>query len=450
LLRAGFPAKKTALSCKSIEENRRKPSRIALFFAALASGPLILACFSGFAQTLPKVQLRPVFKGMTLDRPVWMFEAPDASDRVFIVEQPGRIRLVHKGNDGAQAKEFLNIVDRETYIEAGANTGIGLMSLAFHPGYKTNGLFYIFYNRSNSEKGGQFPSRSIISEFKVSATDADRADLDSERVLLDVPEPFRNNQGGQVAFGPDGYLYIALGDGGSNNDPFNSGQNTSTLLAKMLRIDVNSRQTVGAGKDQKQLPYGIPSDNPWVGEPEMGNGSGARKETYAWGLRNVWRYSWDRRTGELWGGDVGEKYWEEIDLIVKGGNYGWCVREGTHHFKPGPLLAQYIEPVIEYPHQPDLLPQSKFPRHGIGICVIGGYVYRGKKFPLLDGIYIYGDYVLGTIYGFRYSNGRVTEYGNLLEQPKSICSFSEDAQGELYVLSFSERNDGHIYAIETQ
>lgn len=402
------------------------------------------------AQALPKIQLRPVFQGLTFDRPVWMSQAPDGSDRFFVVEQPGRILIVSKADEGRHAKEFLNIVDRGTYIEAGANTGVGLMSLAFHPGFKTNGLFYIFYSQQNSNAAGAFPGRSVISELKVSAGNPDRADLASERVLLEVPEPFRNNQGGQVSFGPDGYLYIALGDGGSNNDPFNSGQNTATLLAKILRIDVNTRLVTGTGKSRKVLPYGIPADNPWMSEPEMARHSGARKETYAWGLRNVWRFSWDRKTGDLWAADVGEQLWEEVDLIVKGGNYGWCVREGRHHFKPGPAGARFIEPVMEYPHKPELLADSKFPRHSIGLCIIGGYVYRGEKYPSLDGVYFYGDYVLGTIWGFRYADGKVTEYGTVLAQPKTINSFAEDGAGELYVLSFSERTDGHIFAIEAQ
>lgn len=402
------------------------------------------------AEALPKVQLRPVFRGLTFDRPVWMSQAPDGSDRFFVVEQPGRILIVSNDDQGRHAKEFLNIVDRGTYVEAGANTGVGLMSMAFHPGFKTNGLFYIFYSQPNSNATGAFPGRSVISEFKASSGDPDRADLGSERVLLEVPEPFRNNQGGQVSFGPDGCLYIALGDGGSNNDPFNSGQNAATLLAKILRIDVNSRMVIDTGKNRKVLPYGIPADNPWMGEPEMARDSGARKETYAWGLRNVWRFSWDRKTGDLWAGDVGEQLWEEVDLIVKCGNYGWCVQEGMHHFKPGPVGAQFIDPVIEYPHKPELLAQSKFPQHSIGICIIGGYVYRGKKYPSLDGIYFYADYVLGTIWGLRYAYGKVTEYGTLLAQPKTINSFAEDYAGELYVLSFSERNDGHIFAIEPQ
>jgi glucose/arabinose dehydrogenase len=234
------------------------------------AGLLVLPHFLAAAQALPEIQLRPVFPALTLDRPVWMSQAPDGSDRFFVVEQPGRILVTARGSDGSQVKEFLNIEDRGTYVEAGQNTGIGLMSMAFHPGFKTNGLFYIFYSQQNSNRTGQFPGRNVISEFKVSSTDSDRADLGSERILLEVPEPFRNNQGGQVSFGPDGFLYISLGDGGSNNDPFNSGQNTCSLLSKILRIDVNSRSTTGKGKDLKQLPYGIPADNPWVGEPEMG------------------------------------------------------------------------------------------------------------------------------------------------------------------------------------
>jgi quinoprotein glucose dehydrogenase len=258
--------------------------------------------------------------------------------------------------------------------------------------------------------------------------------MQSERILLEVPQPFGNHKGGQISFGPDGYLYIALGDGGACCDPFGNGQNTATFLAKMLRIDVNSRGEVQMGPNRQTLPYGIPGNNPFIGEPDM-SGLGARKEVWAYGLRNVWRYSWDRQTGDLWAGDVGQDLWEEVDLIAKGGNYGWSVREAAHHFKPGPIGAQYVEPVIEYPHRPDLLPQSRFSKHGTGLCVVGGYVYRGKKYPKLQGVYVYGDYNLGTVFGLRYQDGKVTEYGTLLQQPKNISSFAEDADGELYVLA---------------
>ena len=399
-------------------------SRLGLIgFVALITGLLE-------AQPLPRIEMRPIFPALPLQRTIWMSESPDASGRLFIVQQAGRILIVKKGSDGSQSKEFLNIVDRKPYVD----NEEGLLSIAFHPGFSTNRLFYIYYNQQNSEAGALYPRRTVISEFQVSATDPDRADLQSERILLEVPQPFGNHKGGQISFGPDGYLYIALGDGGSACDPFGNGQNTATFLAKMLRIDVNSRSEVQAGPHVQKLPYGIPADNPFAGEPEM-SGLGARKEIWAYGLRNVWRYSFDRQTGELWAGDVGQDLWEEVDLIVKGGNYGWSVREATHHFKPGPTGARYVEPVIEYPHRPDLLSQTQFSKHGTGLCVVGGYVYRGKKYPNLQGVYVYGDYNLGTVFGLRYQDGKVTEYGTLLQQPKNISSFAEDADGELYILA---------------
>ena len=396
------------------------------------------------AQPLPKIALQPVFPNLQDDRPMWMSEAPDGSGRFFIVCQAGRILVVKKGSDGGGAKEFLNIEDRHPFFQ----NEDGLLSIAFHPGFKTNGLFYIYYNQENSPdqhtKPLNFPYRSVISEFKVSAADPDKADTNSERILFEVPQPFWNHKGGELAFGPDGYLYLGLGDGGLADDPYGSGQNTATLLAKMLRIDVNARTTPGRGRNRRELQYGIPADNPFVNEPDMG-GLGTRKEIYAYGLRNPWRYSWDRKTGALWVGDVGQDLWEEVDLIVNGGNYGWNIREGAHHFKPGPAAAQYLEPVMEYPHNAKLLPESLFPDHTIGLCVIGGYVYRGNKYPALDGIYVYADYNLGTIWGFRYDYDahRVTAQGTLLQQPKNITSFAEDLDGEIYALT----QDGRIYAI---
>ena len=403
---------------------------------------VLICCFALFepaqSQSLPKIELDQVFPAAALKRTLWMSEAPDGSGRMFVVQQDGRILIIPKASDGTQTKEFLNIVDRKPFVD----NEEGLLSLAFHPGFITNHLFYIYYNQQNSQAGALYPRRSVISEFKVSDTDPDQADLKSERALLEVPQPFGNHKGGQVTFGPDGYLYIALGDGGLACDPFGNGQNTASLLAKILRIDVKTRSEVQVGPNREKLAYGIPADNPFVNEPDM-SGLGARKEIWAYGLRNVWRYSFDHQTGELLAGDVGQDLWEEVDLITKGGNYGWSVREAMHHFKPGPPGAQYVEPIIEYPHRPDLLGQTKFSKHTTGLCVVGGYVYRGKKFPALQGVYVYGDYNLGTIWGLRQHDGKVVEYGTLLEQPKNIASFAEDADGELYVLAL----DAGIYSI---
>ena len=414
-----------------------KRFRIPLRLAQVLS-PLFFACIAS-AQPLPAIELKPVFPSLQIDRPVWMSEAPDGSGRFFFVGQAGKIVVVKKGSDGGDAKEFLNIEDRHPYFE----NEDGLMSIAFHPGFKTNGLFYIYYTQKNSEdqnlKPQNYPFRSVISELKVSASDPDKADLGSERVLLEVPQPFWNHKGGELAFGPDGYLYLGLGDGGFGGDPFGSGQNTTTLLAKILRIDVNSRTTSDVGRNPHPLPYGIPNDNPFVNEKN------ARHEIYAYGLRNPWRYSFDRQTGDLWAGDVGQDLWEEVDLITNGGDYGWSVREGAHHFKPGPAGAQYIDPVMEYPHKPNLLSQSLYPDHSIGLCVIGGYVYRGQKYPSLDGVYLYCDNSLGTIWGFRYDRAahKITTQGTLLKQKKNIFSFAEDLDGEVYVLT----QDGQIYTI---
>ncbi len=403
---------------------------------------LLTLAVVGSAQTLPKIELKPVLTKMTDERPLWISEAPDGSGRLFVVYQDGKILVTKKGSDGGDAKTFFDITSRHPHFE----NEDGLLSMAFHPGFKTNGLFYVFYTQKNPAdqhtQPQNYPFRSIVSEFKVSATDPDQADLSSERILLEVPGPFWNHKGGELLFGPDGYLYISLGDGGAGGDPFGSGQSTTTLLAKILRIDVNDRETGGGGKRARHLQYGIPNDNPFARE-----NNGVRREIFAYGLRNPWRFSFDRHTGDLWAGDVGQDLWEEVDLVTKGGNYGWSVREGLHHYKPGPEGAQYIDPVIEYPHRPNLQSEAMFPDHSIGLCVIGGYVYRGKDFPALDGVYFYGDASLGTIWGLRYDSAthKVIAHGTLVQQPKNINSFAEDADGELYVLTL----DGKIYQITT-
>ena len=391
----------------------------------------IIAASEAGGQPLPKIELRPVFARLQCSNLVWMEEAPDHSGRFAVVEQDGRIVLARRGSDGADATELLNLEERNLHVSLEQ----GLLSLAFHPAFRSNGLFYICYVVQN-------PRRTIISEWRIQSGAPGGADTNTERILLEIPQPSEVHKGGLVSFGPDGFLYAGIGDGGGQNDEFGAGQNTSTVRGKILRIDVNSRSTIGLHGARETLPYGLPADNPFMHEPDFWENS-VRKEIWAYGLRNPWRYSWDRETGEMWAGDVGQDKWEEIDLIVKGGNYGWGVREGAHPFKPGPEGARYIEPVMEYAHNTNLLAEALFPRHSIGVCVIGGYVYRGARYPSLRGLYIYGDYALGTIWGFRRAEGKVAEYGTLLEQPKNITSFAQDLEGELYALT----SDGHIFAI---
>ncbi len=334
-----------------------------------------------------------------------MTEAPDHSGRFFIVEQDGRILVVKKGDDGSNATEFLNIEARKPHVD----NEEGLLSLAFHPGYTSNGLFYIYYNQQN-------PRRSVISEFKVSATNASQADLASERILLTVPQPYPNHKGGQISFGPDGYLYIALGDGGAGSDPHNNGQNTSALLGKMLRIDVNTRAP-GSGPNRKLLEYGIPLDNPFMKSRTVMTFVGKSGRT-ACGIRGA-------SVGIAKPAIYGPAMWARIIgkksiLSSKAATMAGPVREGRHHFKPGPVGARFIEPVLEYAHRPDQKAEAQFPNHSTGISVTGGYVYRGRQYPTLRGVYVYADYALGTIWGLRLKKGKVIEQGSLLDQPKNI------------------------------
>jgi hypothetical protein len=259
------------------------------------------------AEPIPAIQLQQVFPSLRLHLADGMEEAPDGSNRFFILEQDGRIVVVTQGTDGSAAKEFLNITNRQPHLEVED----GLLGLAFHPRFKTNGLFYIYYTQETP--------RRVISELKLSTSDS--ADVESERIVMEVPQPFRDHKAGQMKFGRDGMLYIGLGDGGHGNDPFNSAQNTASVLGKILRIDVDRRMTVANAGVTTHLGYAIPSDNPFTGEPELYE-YGVRIEIWAYGLRKHWRFCWDRETGDLWAADVGQDKWKEIDLIVKGGNYG--------------------------------------------------------------------------------------------------------------------------------
>ncbi|HTD66159.1 MAG TPA: PQQ-dependent sugar dehydrogenase [Candidatus Limnocylindria bacterium] len=392
-----------------------------------------LACgyiaFAADGASLPKMELKPLWPNVAIQRPVWFCEAPDGSGRKFVLEQRGRVLILPEEQSATNVTVFLDISDRKPY----ASNEEGLLGLAFHPQFKTNRKFYVYYSLQKPQR------HTLVSEFTVAKGDSRKADIASERILFEQPQPYPNHKGGCAIFGPDGFLYISLGDGGSANDPHENGQNLKTLLGKIIRIDVNSRAS--------DLQYGIPSDNPFADK-----GDGLRGEIWAYGLRNVWRFSFDRATGALWAADVGQNKFEEVDVIERGGNYGWNWREGFHPFKTSgtpPAGAKFIPPVIEYPH---LAIYDTNTAHSPGLSITGGYVYRGKKLPALQGAYVYADFAAGTIWALRHENGKVTESAALYSTPKAtmaknVSSFGEDSDGKLYVLAFEGTVNGKIYEL---
>lgn len=359
-----------------------------------------------FAQTT--IQLQPFVSGLAF--PVFVTSARDNSNRLFILERAGKIQLLTPGNSAPQSTPFLDITSKVLTGTTAADER-GLLGLAFHPQFKTNRRFFVNYTRRTD-------GTSVISEFTASAANPNVADA-TEKVILTIAQPFSNHNGGMMDFGKDGFLYIGVGDGGSANDPGNRAQNVEELLGKFLRIDVDTPN--GA------VPYSSPSANPFFG-PTAG-----RDEIFAYGLRNPWRWSFDRQTGELWAGDVGQNAVEEIDTIQLGGNYGWRVLEGTSCTNLGPASCaggNFIPPLYEYTHQS-------------GRCsVTGGYVYRGTRNTLTPGTYIFGDYCTGEI--FLRENGSVRM---ALDSPYSISSFGEDEAGELYLVHLGSGTNGVIYRI---
>jgi glucose/arabinose dehydrogenase len=364
--------------------------------------PIILAiCLFSFAvsaRQIPQIRLNQIADG--LQNPIGVFD--DGTGRLFVIEQPGRILIIDNGE--LNPTPFLDIRD-EIYS---GSLECGLLGLAFHPDFKKNHRFYVNYT---TEKFGHLQTR--LSEFTADASNT-HADPGSEREVMRFDQPYENHKGGCMMFGPDKMLYIGVGDGGSGQDPLNYGQNLGVIFAKILRIDVDHGQ-----------PYKVPPDNPFVGR------KGAIPETWCWGMRNPWRFSFDCKTGALWCGDVGQELWEEIDLIEKGKNYGWSAREGKHGFKPERAVGQLTDPIKDY-------------NHGEGHCIIGGYVYRGKSIPALEGIYVYGDYVDGWIAGLGCDGTKVTFDAHLLQSSLHISSFGQDRDGELYVCA---RESGQLFVI---
>ncbi|MBT8392534.1 MAG: T9SS type A sorting domain-containing protein [Ignavibacteriaceae bacterium] len=345
--------------------------------------------------------LEEAFPNLNFSDPLFLTSSEDGTNRIFVVEQDGVLKVFPNNPSVSSTKIFLDISNR---VSSGGE--MGLLGLAFHPDYANNGYFYVNYTASN-------PRRTIISRFQVTSN-PDSADENSEFEILVFNQPYSNHNGGWIGFGPnDGHLYIATGDGGSGGDPQNYAQRIDNLLGKVLRLDVDSG-----------TPYAIPLSNPFV--DSTGN---VKKEIYAWGLRNPWRCSHDPITGWLWVGDVGQNAWEEIDVVENGKNYGWRCYEGNHNYNTsGCNYPEYIDPVWEYSHSQ-------------GYSITGGYVYRGTGVPSLQGKYIYGDYGTRKLWALTYDGINPTTNELLLTVSGSISSFGVDEEQELYITSFN----GNIY-----
>ena len=360
---------------------------------------LVLAASIGGAQ---RVSLVKAFPHLTFNDPIFLTHAGDATNRIFVVQQDGNIFAFPNDSSVASGSTFLHITPKLSDISGEQ----GLLGLAFHPQYNTNGYFYVNYTAPN-------PLRTVVARYRVLPSNPDRADSSSEFKIIEINQPFTNHNGGMLSFGPGGYLYMGMGDGGSANDPDTNGQHMTTLLGKMLRIDVNDTTA--------SRHYRIPPDNPFAG-----NTSGWKEEIWASGMRNPWRWSFDPPTGVLWAGDVGQDTREEIDIITRGGNYGWNIMEGTICRPPTTTcdMSGLILPIKDY-------------THALGIAVTGGYVYRGPRVPFLTGAYVYADYGSGRIWMLRYANGSLTADSLLLQAPFAISSFGTDEQSELYIVSYS-------------
>jgi glucose/arabinose dehydrogenase len=382
----------------------------ALGAATLAAAvliPIAPATAAAFDPTAVDIALTPIVSG--LSAPVFVTHAGDGSGRLFIVEQGGTVRIFRGG--ALLPQPFL---DLSASISTGGERG--LLGLAFHPKFKTNRLFYVAF----TDRSGDF----AVSELRVSATNPNVRQPGSGRRLLTIDHPLSNHNGGMIAFGPGGYLYIGTGDGGGGGDPNNRAQNTNSLLGKLLRIDVNGRT--------RSLQYRIPPLNPYVGKS-------GRDEVYSRGLRNPWRFSFDRATRDLFIADVGQDRYEEIDRATRtgawgrGANYGWRVMEGNACYRPssGCSKSGKVRPIAVYDHS-------------LGCSITGGYVYRGSMWPTLQGGYFYGDYCSGRIWAFASRASAPVSPVQLLDTSLSISSFGEDQAGEVYVVD----HGGAVYRID--
>ena len=359
--------------------------------------------------TPTSVQTQQVFAGVNLSAPTALRQAPADASRWFALEQRGVVTVFDNNSATATGSTFLDISARVQFVGEA-----GLLGIAFHPDFANNGEVFLSYTAGA-------PLTSRISRFR--SFDGNLTlDPNSEEILLTVIQPRGNHNGGDIHFGPDGFLYAGFGDGGGAGDPDGNGQDTMSLLGSMLRIDVD----VANG-------YGIPATNPFANNAQclQGSGAAACPEIFAWGLRNPWRWSFDRQTGDLWVGDVGQGAWEEVDKIEVGGNYGWDEREGAHCFEPATgCSTNSIDPITEY-------------SHSSGQSITGGYVYRGSAIPELQGSYVYGDFVSGRIWAVPATSQQGAVGEEILNTTLSIAAFAEDDDGEIYVINYA----GEVYQL---
>lgn len=375
--------------------------RLAVLLVSLVS----VTPLSALAGKLPYIASN-VFPNLTFDKPLYITHPRDGSDRLFVVEQEGRIFAFTNHPDVESAILVLDIRER-VRIEHNEE---GLLGLAFDPGMAKNHFVYLHYSASK-------PRRNVLARYTISH-DGWTIDPSSEVILLEVKQPYGNHNGGMIEFGPDGYLYVSFGDGGWGGDPHNNAQRTDNLLGKILRIDVHPLNPL--------RKYVVPRDNPFV------NKRGARSEIWAFGLRNVWRFSFDRLTGQLWGGDVGQNKYEEIDVIYPGLNYGWSYREGFEAYKHRESTTEFEEPIVHHTRDE-------------AMSITGGYVYRGKRLKELVGAYIYGDFIMGHIWQIRHDGVDATK-PERIAKGSGISSFGEDRDGEIYFTSF----DGLLYTLDVR
>lgn len=358
-------------------------------------------------------QLQPAFPNIgTFNYPIELVHADDGTNRLFVVQQRGLVYVFNNSPSASLKKVFINLSSKVSP----SGSELGLLGLAFHPDYENNRYFYVNYTFDSASTNW-----SRISRFTASLSNPDTALVSTEQILIKIQQPYTNHNGGKVAFGPDGYLYISFGDGGSGGDPLGNGQNRSTLLGKILRINVDS---ASGGRN-----YSIPVSNPY-----FGNTSGFKEEIYAYGLRNPWKFSFDPPTNWLWAGDVGQNAYEEIDIIESGKNYGWNKMEGFHCYGTCDTTGKgFTRPVYEYPRS-------------AGASITGGYVYRGSLLPSLYGKYIYADYSFGSVWALTYDG--INPASNVLLQDTNfaISTFGVDQNRELYACSYSA-SAGKIYKI---